>query len=108
MEESSGAGCRTSALVSFLFPAWLSPAPALAVAAVAATVLFLMARPRMVDAEGGITRRIEVLGPQGTPVRATYGLARHNSLAMIDAGGEILGVYRKSHIPDGRGYQEKF
>ena len=32
----------------------------------------------------------------------------YNSLAMIDAGGEILGVYRKSHIPDGPGYEEKF
>jgi N-carbamoylputrescine amidase len=32
----------------------------------------------------------------------------YNSLAMIDASGEILGVYRKSHIPDGPGYQEKF
>ena len=31
-----------------------------------------------------------------------------NSLVMIDAGGELLGVYRKSHIPDGPGYQEKF
>jgi N-carbamoylputrescine amidase len=31
-----------------------------------------------------------------------------NSLAMIDADGEILGIYRKSHIPDGAGYQEKF
>jgi N-carbamoylputrescine amidase len=31
-----------------------------------------------------------------------------NSLAMIDADGEILDVYRKSHIPDGPGYQEKF
>jgi len=31
-----------------------------------------------------------------------------NSVAMIDAGGQILGVYRKSHIPDGTGYQEKF
>jgi N-carbamoylputrescine amidase len=30
-----------------------------------------------------------------------------NSLAMIDAGGKILGVYRKSHIPNGPGYQEK-
>jgi N-carbamoylputrescine amidase len=30
-----------------------------------------------------------------------------NSLAMIDAGGEILGVYRKSHIPNSPGYQEK-
>ena len=32
----------------------------------------------------------------------------YNSLAMIDAGGDVLGVYRKSHIPDGPGYEEKF
>lgn len=34
--------------------------------------------------------------------------AHFNSLAMIDADGSVLGVYRKSHIPDGPGYQEKF
>ncbi len=34
--------------------------------------------------------------------------AHYNSLAMVDADGSILGVYRKSHIPDGPGYQEKF
>ena len=32
----------------------------------------------------------------------------YNSVAMADADGEILGVYRKSHIPDGPGYQEKY
>jgi len=32
----------------------------------------------------------------------------YNSLAMIDADGRLLGVYRKSHIPDGPGYQEKY
>ncbi|MFZ9596387.1 MAG: N-carbamoylputrescine amidase [Bdellovibrionia bacterium] len=32
----------------------------------------------------------------------------YNSLAMIDADGSNLGVYRKSHIPDGPGYEEKF
>ena len=32
----------------------------------------------------------------------------YNSLAMIDDSGEIMGVYRKSHIPDGPGYMEKF
>jgi len=32
----------------------------------------------------------------------------YNSLAMIDDKGAIMGVYRKSHIPDGPGYQEKF
>lgn len=31
-----------------------------------------------------------------------------NSLAMIDASGEVLGRYRKSHIPNGPGYQEKY
>jgi N-carbamoylputrescine amidase len=32
----------------------------------------------------------------------------YNSLAMIDDGGNVMGVYRKSHIPDGPGYEEKF
>jgi N-carbamoylputrescine amidase len=32
----------------------------------------------------------------------------YNSLAMIDPDGRIAGVYRKSHIPDGPGYEEKF
>jgi len=31
-----------------------------------------------------------------------------NSLAMIDDKGEVMGLYRKSHIPDGPGYQEKY
>ena len=32
----------------------------------------------------------------------------YNALAMIDDAGQVLGRYRKSHIPDGPGYQEKF
>jgi N-carbamoylputrescine amidase len=32
----------------------------------------------------------------------------YNSLAMIDDVGDVMGVYRKSHIPDGPGYTEKF
>jgi N-carbamoylputrescine amidase len=31
-----------------------------------------------------------------------------NSLVMLDADGRALGIYRKSHIPDGPGYQEKY
>ena len=30
-----------------------------------------------------------------------------NTVAMIDADGEVMGLYRKSHIPNGPGYQEK-
>ena len=36
------------------------------------------------------------------------GQHHYNSLAMIDDEGEIMGVYRKSHIPDGPGYEEKY
>jgi N-carbamoylputrescine amidase len=36
------------------------------------------------------------------------GQAHFNSVAVVDAGGEVLGIYRKSHIPDGPGYQEKY
>lgn len=32
----------------------------------------------------------------------------YNSVAIIDADGEVLGVYRKTHIPDDHFYQEKF
>lgn len=32
----------------------------------------------------------------------------YNSIACIDADGSILGVYRKTHIPDDHYYQEKF
>jgi N-carbamoylputrescine amidase len=32
----------------------------------------------------------------------------YNSMAMIDDRGRVMGVYRKSHIPDGPGYEEKF
>jgi len=31
-----------------------------------------------------------------------------NSVVILDADGSALGVYRKSHIPDGPGYQEKY
>ncbi|MEM6986296.1 MAG: N-carbamoylputrescine amidase [Pseudomonadota bacterium] len=36
------------------------------------------------------------------------GQSHFNSIAIADADGSILGIYRKSHIPDGPGYQEKF
>lgn len=36
------------------------------------------------------------------------GPAYYNSVVILDADGAQLGVYRKSHIPDGPGYQEKY
>ena len=36
------------------------------------------------------------------------GSQRFNSLSMIDADGKVLGLYRKSHIPDSPGYSEKY
>jgi N-carbamoylputrescine amidase len=36
------------------------------------------------------------------------GPAFFNSVAMVDADGRVLGVYRKSHIPQGPGYEEKY
>ncbi len=32
----------------------------------------------------------------------------YNTIAMLDTDGQIMGTYRKSHIPDGPGYEEKF
>jgi N-carbamoylputrescine amidase len=34
--------------------------------------------------------------------------AYYNTVAVIDADGSMLGIYRKTHIPDGPGYEEKF
>jgi N-carbamoylputrescine amidase len=36
------------------------------------------------------------------------GPEHYNSIVVLDADGRNLGIYRKSHIPDGPGYQEKF
>ena len=53
-----------------------------------------------------VARELEIVVPVSFFERA--GQAYYNSLAVIDADGEVLGVYRKSHIPDGPGYEEKF
>ncbi|HIK22573.1 MAG TPA: N-carbamoylputrescine amidase [Thermosynechococcus sp. M3746_W2019_013] len=53
-----------------------------------------------------LARELEVVIPVSFFEKA--GTVYYNSVAMIDAGGVNLGVYRKSHIPDGPGYEEKF
>ena len=53
-----------------------------------------------------LARELQVVIPLSFFERA--GNAFFNSLVMLDADGSELGLYRKSHIPDGPGYQEKF
>lgn len=53
-----------------------------------------------------LARELGVVLPLSFFERA--GQAYYNSLAAIDADGALLGVYRKSHIPDGPGYEEKY
>ncbi|MGF1446719.1 MAG: N-carbamoylputrescine amidase [Pikeienuella sp.] len=53
-----------------------------------------------------LARELRVVLPISFFERA--GPAFFDSLAMIDADGRVLGRYRKSHIPDGPGYQEKW
>jgi N-carbamoylputrescine amidase len=53
-----------------------------------------------------LARQLDVVIPVSFFERA--GNAHFNTVAMIDAGGAVLGRYRKSHIPDGPGYQEKY
>ena len=53
-----------------------------------------------------VARELGVVIPVSFFERA--GQAYYNSVAIVDADGAVLGVYRKSHIPDGPGYEEKF
>ena len=53
-----------------------------------------------------IAKELKVVLPISFFERANQ--ARFNSIAIIDADGSLLGVYRKSHIPDGPGYHEKY
>lgn len=53
-----------------------------------------------------VAKELKVVLPISFYEKKNY--ARYNSLAVIDADGEVLGKYRKSHIPDGPGYEEKF
>ena len=53
-----------------------------------------------------LARELGVVLPVSLFERA--GNAFFNSVVMVDADGAILGTYRKSHIPEGPGYHEKF
>ena len=53
-----------------------------------------------------VARELSVVLPISFYERA--GNELFNSCAIVDADGTVLGVYRKSHIPDGPGYSEKY
>lgn len=53
-----------------------------------------------------IARELGVVLPLSIFERANNAL--FNTVVMVDADGSTMGIYRKSHIPDGPGYSEKF
>ncbi len=71
---------------------------------------FDLARPfdgnPMIAAMSRLAAELQVVLPVSFFERA--GDAFFNTLAVIDADGTVLGTYRKSHIPEGPGYEEKF
>lgn len=71
---------------------------------------FDLARP--LEGHPTIARFQQVAKELGVAIPVSFfekdGPHHYNSLAMVDADGSVLGIYRKSHIPDGPGYEEKF
>ena len=59
-----------------------------------------------------VKRFMQVAKETGTVIPVSfyekYGNTFFNSIAIIDADGSLMGIYRKSHIPDDHFYQEKF
>jgi len=60
----------------------------------------------LIDRFAALARELGVVLPLSFFERA--GTVFFNSIAMIDADGRVQGIYRKSHIPQGPGYEEKF
>jgi N-carbamoylputrescine amidase len=67
---------------------------------------------RTVGDDDGVRRMRDVARELGIVIPVSFferaGQSFFNSVAIVDANGDVLGVYRKSHIPDGPGYEEKF
>ena len=70
------------------------------------------AEARSVERDEAVARMREVARELGVVIPVSFfekeGQVYYNSIAVVDADGSVLGVYRKSHIPDGPGYEEKF
>ncbi|HXX69066.1 MAG TPA: N-carbamoylputrescine amidase [Polyangiaceae bacterium] len=67
---------------------------------------------RTVEEDEAVARLRVVARELGVVVPVSFfeksGPVHYNSVAVVDVDGSVLGVYRKSHIPDGPGYEEKF
>jgi N-carbamoylputrescine amidase len=72
--------------------------------------LFTLAHP--VDEDPSVAAMRQLARALGIAIPTSFferdGHHYYNTLAMIGPDGEIMGTYRKSHIPDGPGYEEKF
>jgi N-carbamoylputrescine amidase len=72
--------------------------------------LFALARPTAqhpsVIAMQALATKLKIAIP--TSFFERDGQHYYNTVAMIGESGDVLGTYRKSHIPDGPGYEEKF
>ena len=70
------------------------------------------ARATPTDANPAVTRLREVAKELGVVLPVSFfekaNNAFFNTCAIVDADGSLLGTYRKSHIPQGAGYQEKY
>ncbi|MCA0177590.1 MAG: N-carbamoylputrescine amidase [Proteobacteria bacterium] len=71
-----------------------------------------LALARPFEGHPGIAHFARLAGELGVVIPIGFferaGNVAYNSVAMADADGRVLGVYRKTHIPDGPGYTEKF
>ena len=72
----------------------------------------LFARARTVDEHPAVLAMQRLADELSVHIPTSFfeadGPHHYNSLAMIAPNGAVAGVYRKSHIPDGPGYEEKF
>ena len=72
--------------------------------------LFALARP--VDEHPSVIAMQKLARGLGVAIPTSFferdGHHYYNTLAMIGPDGAVMGTYRKSHIPDGPGYEEKY
>ena len=74
--------------------------------------LFALARPTLPNTPGDRDAGKLADEAEGVAIPTSFferdGHHYYNTLAMIGPDGDVMGTYRKSHIPDGPGYEEKY